>query len=160
MVLWVQLSCCLCESNDSLIESSHLSREAQSPNLNSSSFLRSKRILSSLKEGTDEVERERELSLCLACFPILHLHLPLQTDFLLHLILFSLSNALITPSEYYRSVLATTPYARSFSSWIILVYNVATISVGAIATATLEKVREKESRLIREPYPKRESSRD
>lgn len=106
-----------------------------------------------MKEGADGIgrERETELSHCLACFPIFHLHLPLQTDFLLHLISFSLSNALITPSEYYRSVLATTPYARSFTSWIILVYNVATISVGAVATATLEKVREKESRLTQEP---------
>ncbi|GAC93347.1 hypothetical protein PHSY_000912 [Pseudozyma hubeiensis SY62] len=45
-------------------------------------------------------------------------------------------NSLITPAEYFRSSFARTPYANTFSSWIVVSYNVISILVGIHATAT------------------------
>lgn len=45
-------------------------------------------------------------------------------------------NSLITPAEYFRSSFASTPYANTFSSWIVVSYNVISILVGIHATAT------------------------
>lgn len=49
-------------------------------------------------------------------------------------------NALITPSEYFRTRFEGTRWATSFSSWIIVVFNVSTIIFSAHATATIERV--------------------
>ncbi|KAL9936536.1 hypothetical protein V8E36_004604 [Tilletia maclaganii] len=46
-------------------------------------------------------------------------------------------NALISPTEYFRSRLRHTPYENTFSSWIVSVYNVVSIIFGAHAVATL-----------------------
>ncbi|PWN33683.1 uncharacterized protein FA14DRAFT_161415 [Meira miltonrushii] len=46
-------------------------------------------------------------------------------------------NAIITPTEYYRSILTGTSQEKSFMSWIILVYNISSIAFGAHATATM-----------------------
>jgi equilibrative nucleoside transporter 1/2/3 len=50
------------------------------------------------------------------------------------------SNALITPSEYFRSVLIGTPQESSFLSWFIAVYNISCIVFGAHATASMSRV--------------------
>ncbi|KAK0565358.1 hypothetical protein OC844_001253 [Tilletia horrida] len=46
-------------------------------------------------------------------------------------------NALISPTEYFRARFRGTPYENTFSSWIVSVYNVASIVFGAHAVATL-----------------------
>ncbi|MCO5589543.1 hypothetical protein L7F22_043511 [Adiantum nelumboides] len=46
-------------------------------------------------------------------------------------------NAIITPTEYYRSILNGTKQENSFMSWIILVYNISSIGFGAHATASM-----------------------
>lgn len=48
-------------------------------------------------------------------------------------------NSLITPSEYYRYLLAGSPRANGFMSWILVSFNVATIIVGAHATVSMHK---------------------
>ncbi|CAO1635944.1 unnamed protein product [Sympodiomycopsis kandeliae] len=48
-------------------------------------------------------------------------------------------NSLITPSEYYRRLLAGSSRANAFISWILVVYNLATILIGAHATVSLHK---------------------
>lgn len=50
------------------------------------------------------------------------------------------SNALITPSEYYRSLLVGTPNENSFMSWITAVFCVSSILFGAHATTSMQKV--------------------
>ncbi|EPQ26262.1 uncharacterized protein PFL1_06197 [Pseudozyma flocculosa PF-1] len=45
-------------------------------------------------------------------------------------------NAIITPAEYFRSSFASTQYATTFSSWIVVSYNVVSILFGLHATAT------------------------
>lgn len=50
-------------------------------------------------------------------------------------------NAIITPSEFYRSLLRNTPYETSCMSWIVVAYNVSCIVFGAHATATMHRVR-------------------
>ncbi|CEH13294.1 Nucleoside transporter [Ceraceosorus bombacis] len=49
-------------------------------------------------------------------------------------------NALITPSEYYRGLFAATTHSDNFMSYIISIYNVATIIFGAHATASVVRV--------------------
>lgn len=46
-------------------------------------------------------------------------------------------NAIITPTEYYRSIFAGSNQEKSFMSWIILVYNISSIAFGAHATASM-----------------------
>ncbi|KAE8269180.1 hypothetical protein A4X09_0g3170 [Tilletia walkeri] len=46
-------------------------------------------------------------------------------------------NALISPTEFFRSRFRGTPYENTFSSWIVSAYNVASILFGAHAVATL-----------------------
>ncbi|PWN54129.1 hypothetical protein IE53DRAFT_383316 [Violaceomyces palustris] len=50
-------------------------------------------------------------------------------------------NSIITPSEYFRSSFSHTSFSSTFSSWIIVSYNVVSILFGLHATATggLEK---------------------
>ncbi|PWY98765.1 hypothetical protein BCV70DRAFT_201562 [Testicularia cyperi] len=45
-------------------------------------------------------------------------------------------NSLITPAEYFRASFAHTSYANTFSSWIVVSYNVVSILVGIHSTAT------------------------
>ena len=45
-------------------------------------------------------------------------------------------NSLITPTEYFRSSFAATQFATTFSSWIVVSYNVISILFGLHATAT------------------------
>lgn len=46
-------------------------------------------------------------------------------------------NAVITPSEFYRTIFRTSQYRDSFMSWIIVAYNISCIIFGAHATATM-----------------------
>jgi equilibrative nucleoside transporter 1/2/3 len=46
-------------------------------------------------------------------------------------------NAVITPSEFYRSLFRGTEYEANFMSWIIVAYNVSCILFGGHATATM-----------------------
>lgn len=46
-------------------------------------------------------------------------------------------NAIITPTEYYRSIFTGTNQEKSFMSWIIFVYNISSIVFGAHATASM-----------------------
>ncbi|KAN0063565.1 hypothetical protein ACQY0O_004013 [Thecaphora frezii] len=45
-------------------------------------------------------------------------------------------NAIITPTEYFRSSFAHTAFATTFSSWIVVSYNLVSILFGLHATAT------------------------
>ncbi|KAK0543255.1 hypothetical protein OC846_006214 [Tilletia horrida] len=64
-------------------------------------------------------------------------------------------NALISPTEYFRSRFKATPYENTFSSWIVSVYNITSIVFGAHATATLgreqRKRREKMAFPVQDP---------
>lgn len=46
-------------------------------------------------------------------------------------------NSLVTPSEYYRYLLADSPRAQGFMSWVVATFNVALIAAGALATISM-----------------------
>ncbi|PWN20993.1 hypothetical protein BCV69DRAFT_248541 [Microstroma glucosiphilum] len=48
-------------------------------------------------------------------------------------------NTLITPTEYYRSILSSSHAATNFMSWVLLVFNAGTIIFGAHAVVSLHK---------------------
>jgi equilibrative nucleoside transporter 1/2/3 len=48
-------------------------------------------------------------------------------------------NTLITPTEYYRSIFASSHVATNFMSWVLLAFNVGTIVFGAHAVVSLHK---------------------
>lgn len=48
-------------------------------------------------------------------------------------------NTLITPTEYYRSILSSSHAATTYMSWVLLAFNVGTIIFGAHAVVSLHK---------------------